>query len=282
MHRLKAFCNALLIGAFLAWVGGLSVAKAEDVVREPAPPPPPLVELQAKEFSQRSDLVPTSGLQIRGEAIREAALSYGARGGLAWRTFEIQRRLAEHESTLVRTYDFKRLLISAPSGLLIEPPVISEAERAVIVGSGGQDAAVADRVYRIGRTARIVTAGRDWRHYLERDWGVVEPPPEVLFPRDEIERIRWQEWVAKGWEEGVRQADDIFQADLDRLTADFVGMVRYRQLLAQGIVTPTYAAQNDRGVTGGGRELRIGDRAVKITSNPQLTAHSEQWTPAQR
>ena len=42
-------------------------------------------------------------------------------------------------------------------------------------------------------------------------------------------------------------------------------MIRYRKLLAQGIVSAPYALQIDRGVTGGGDEMRIGDRAVTIT-----------------
>src|ERR1700691_596636 len=114
------------------------------------------------------------GLQIRADAMREAALSYGARGGLAFRTFEIQRRLAEYDSSMSRAFDFSRLLIAAPSGLLIEPAIVSEADRAVIVKSAGQPAAVADRVFRINRVARIVTAGRNWHLYLQRDWGKVE------------------------------------------------------------------------------------------------------------
>lgn len=50
-----------------------------------------------------------------------------------------------------KTFDFTRLLIAAPSGLLIEPPIVSEGQRAVLVNGGGQEAAVADRVYRINQ-----------------------------------------------------------------------------------------------------------------------------------
>src|ERR1700691_3494343 len=131
------------------------------------------------------------GLQIRADAMREAALSYGARGGLAFRTFEIQRRLAEYDTSMSKAFDFSRLLVAAPSGLLIEPPIVSEAERAVLVKSGGQAAAVADRIYRINRIARIVTAARDWHLYLERDWGRVDPPPAVLLPKTPGEKAAW-------------------------------------------------------------------------------------------
>ena len=45
-------------------------------------------------------------------------------------------------------------------------------------------------------------------------------------------------------------------------------MIRYRMLLAQGMVSPPYATQHDRGVTGGGKMMRIGDREVLISGMP--------------
>lgn len=247
----------------------------------PSPPPPGLADLQEQASGVETG-PDTTGLQIRSDALREAGLSYGARGGLAYRTFEIQRRLAEYDASLSKAFNFARILINAPSGLLIEPPVVSEAQRAVLVNAGGQAAAVADRVYRINRSARIVTAPRDWRLYLERDWGKVLPPPALLLPKDLDERARWRKSVREGWHAGVQQAEDIFEADLDRMTSDFVGMVRYRELLAQGMISPPYALNEDRGVTGGGSEMRIGDRGVTITGPSALNPRSSTWKAAPR
>lgn len=249
----------------------------------PTPPPPILQDLE--EQSQGADEIvkpDAMALQIRADAIHEAALSYGARGGLAYRTFEIQRRLAEYDSSLTKTFDFSRLLVAAPSGLLIEPPIVSEAQRAVLVNTGGQEAAVADRVYRINRDARIVTASRNWHLYLERDWGRVDPPPALLLPKDAIERAAWRSYVKEGWKAGIQQANDTFEADVDRLTSDYVGMVRYRELLAQNMISPPYALADDRGITGGGKEMRIGDRGVSITGPSALIPRSTIWTPATR
>jgi defect-in-organelle-trafficking protein DotC len=243
-------------------------AESESAV---SPPPPVLSELQNQvapsdddDSDTKSD-TNTVGLQIRADAIREAALSYGARGGLAHRTFEIQRRLAEYDSSMSKTFDFSRLLIPAPSGLLIEPPIVSEAQRAVLVNGGGQEAAVADRIYRINRIARIVTAARNWHLYLERDWGRVDPPPAILLPKTDEEKIAWVAYVKQGWDAGVKQANETFESDIDRLTNDYTGMVRYRELLAQHMISPPYALADDRGVTGGGNEMRVGDRGVTIT-----------------
>ena len=43
-----------------------------------------------------------------------------------------------------------------------------------------------------------------------------------------------------------------------------------------------YAMQVDRGVTGGGDEMRVGDRAVKITGPSQLMTEAYEWQPASR
>ena len=220
--------------------------------------------------------------EIRLDALKQAALSYGARGGLAKRTEEIREGMEDKASTLDQIYDFKRLLIPAPSGLLIEPPIITEGEDATLIEDGGQSAAVADRIFNINRNARIVSTARNWRAYLEREWGEVELPPQVLFPQNAQERSVWVEYLTKGWNEGVKQADEIFQADLNKLVSDYTGMIRYRKLLAQGIVSAPYALQIDRGVTGGGNEMRVGDRAVQITGPSQLMTEGFEWQPVSR
>ena len=249
-----------------------------------SPAPPSLSELQNQFVEEKTEEEEKAelGLQIRADAQQEAALSYGARGGLAARTFEIQRRLAEHETSMSKSFNFGRLLIAAPSGLLIEPPVVSEAQQAVIVSAGGQSAAVADRIYRINQVAKIVTAARDWRLYLERDWGKVEMPAVILLPKTNEERYVWAAYVKQGWEEGVKQADEVFESDLDRMVSDYTGMVRYRELLAQNMISKPFALADDRGVTGGGREMRIGDRGITLTGQSSLISESRSWKPMNR
>lgn len=219
---------------------------------------------------------------IRREALKEAALSYGARGGLAARTFDIYRELQARASYLDRVFNFRNLLIAAPSGLLIEPPIVSESLDALLVENDGQTAAVSDVVYNINRNVRIVSTSRNWRQYLERQWGHIQEPPDILRPKNAEERKLWRELVAKGWAEGATQADEIFEQDLNRLTADFNGMVRYRKLLTQGQISAPYATQLDRGITGGGEEMRVGDRAVRITEKPQFLTGGREWQPASR
>lgn len=259
-------------------------AHAAQVPFDEIPPPATEQELKAVKQQARPEDKQDTGLpmDIRNDAMRESALSYGARGGLAWRTYQIRQEMETRSRYLDKVFDFRQLLISAPSGLLIEPPIIGESIDAMVIEQGGQNAAVADRVLNIGRNARIVSTARTWRAYLERQWGDVAPPPDILLPASKEDRKKWDDWFDEGWEAGVAQADEIFQQDLNKLTADYQGMIRYRSLLTQGMVTPPYALQVDRGVTGGGNEMRVGDRAVSITGQPALQTETQEWSPANR
>jgi len=245
--------------------------------------PPLLPELQnIKKENTFVDIGSAMPIDIRDDAVREAALSYGARGGLAWRTYEIRLELEARARYLDKIFDFRQLLIPAPSGLLIEPPMVSEAQDAMLIKGSGIDAAVAEKVLNINRNARIVSTARTWRSYLEREWEEVTPPPDILRPNNARERKIWKELSEKGWYKGIEQAEQIFEEDLNQLVAHYQGMIRYRVFLAQGMISPPYAVQVDRGVTGGGNTMRIGDRTVKITDLPEFQTGYQRWQPANR
>ena len=244
--------------------------------------PPTLEEIQ--NIERENNAIGEIGLpiDIRLDAVKEAAISYGARAGLAARTYEIRKQIDGQSRYLDKVYDFGKLLVPAPSGLLIEPPVVSEAENNMLIDFDGQEAAVSDRIYHIINNARIVSGPRNWRGYLEREWGEVEPPPDILRPEGNEEREVWNDYTERGWEQGILQANEIFEEDLNLLNADFQGMVRYRMLLSQGMISPPHALQVDRGITGDGDEMRVGDRAVKITGVPELMTGFDEWRPASR
>ena len=241
--------------------------------------PPTVEQLQSLDIKGDDTDKPTPGLQIRHDAQREAALSYGARGGLAMRTYEIRQRLKRFSDPLDRIYSFRQLLIGAPGGLYIEPPIVGEAIDALDIKQEGQHAVIADKILQVTRNARLVPTSREWRAYIEREWEKPEAPPDVLLPKGPEERANWEKWVAEGWQNGIKQAEDIFNDDMTRLNNDFTGMVRYRKLLAQAMISQPVAIMVDRGVSGGGVEMRIGDRAVEITGEPQLLNQARTWQP---
>jgi defect-in-organelle-trafficking protein DotC len=287
MLRFKAptkTLTAIMLAAFVLapqpiLASGTESMSVESLEMEP---PPTLEDIQGIERENVAMGDTGLPLEIRLDALKEAAVSYGARAGLAARTFEIRKQIDSRSRHLDKVYDFGKLLVPAPSGLLIEPPVVSEAENNMLIDFDGQEAAVSDRIYHIINNARIVSAPRNWRGYLEREWGAVEAPPDILRPEDDEEREVWNDYTEKGWEQGVLQANEIFEEDLNLLNADFQGMVRYRMLLSQGMISPPHALQVDRGITGDGDEMRVGDRAVKITGVPELMTGFDEWRPASR
>lgn len=267
----------LISGPASAAIGFASIGEGSAM-----PAPPTLNEVE--NIERENEAIGESGmsLDIRLDALKEAAISYGARSGLAARTYDIRKEIDKRARHLDKIYDFSKLLVPAPSGLLIEPPVVSEATNAMLIDYDGQQAAVSDRVYSIINNARIVSAPRNWRTYIEREWGDVEPPPDILRPENDDERDTWIKYARKGWEQGLLQANEVFEEDLNLLSADFQGMIRYRMLLSQGMISPPYALQVDRGITGDGEEMRVGDRAIQITGVPELMTGFEEWQPASR
>lgn len=267
-------------------------APKEEKEQDPADPdipvPPTIEQLQNVErsFGQNisDDVVDKKeSLDMRRDSQREAALSYGARGGLAKRSYQVLEELKAYEPTLDQVFNFRALLMRAPSGLLIEPPMVRESLDALVITEGGNEAAVADQILKINKQAKIVTAPRDWRTYLNMNYASdIPPPPRILWPKNPKEQSSWNTWVKQGWKEGYEQGEQIFQTQLAQLVADYSAMVRYRMLLAEGKISQPYALQEDRGVTGGRNEMRVGDRALRITGPSQFLTGSDLWKPGDR
>ncbi|MCK4945120.1 MAG: type IV secretory system conjugative DNA transfer family protein [Alphaproteobacteria bacterium] len=253
--------------------------------------PPPEVEALQYINESRAGIAPTITddpvnreivIDMRKDAQKEAALSYGARGGLAKRNYQIMERMKGFDQVLDSVFNFRLLLATTASGLLIEPPIIKESIDAMVIINGGNEAAVADKVFDINKKAKIVSAPRDWRHYLVQSWSVVPPPPRVLWPKNKGEQADWSTWIKQGWNAGFEQAEQMFELNVNQLVADYTGMVRYRMLLAQGMISEPYSLHEDRGITSDENQMRVGDRALKITGPSQFLTGAELWKPADR
>jgi defect-in-organelle-trafficking protein DotC len=212
---------------------------------------------------------------IRMEALKDTARSLGARSGLAYRGEEINASLYEEEKQLDGIFGFHALLL----GDNILPPVLVESRDSLTVASPNV-LRVADRNYKIIKQARFVTLAPTWRDYLLMDDTRPPLPDESLWPKTDEEREIWADYVEMGWFEGIEQADHIYTDNLARLKRDYQGMIRYRMLLAQNMVSAPQVAHRELGVTGGGEELAINDRTLTIEALPALRADSKTWDPA--
>ena len=237
--------------------------------------PPTLAELY--EVRPGSDAGTVSfAEEKRGEAMRLAAVAFGAQAGLARRSWEIAKMLEGFERQLTRIYRFDQLVLKR-SGFQVLPPVLGETRQAFRLARTRTRAASAERVLRIVEAERIVSAVPHWRDFVVRRWRIAEPPAAVLFPRDAKERARWRRWLREGWALGRRQADDVFASDLDRLNRTFEGIVAWHRLREAAMVSAPVVLAERTGVSGGGRLMRIGEMVVHIADWAALNPRSEEW-----
>lgn len=211
---------------------------------------------------------------IRLQAIRETATELGARGGLAWRSVQINQSLKNQAEYLDHVFDFNQLLLAHN----VLPPVLTEADNSLNLASD-TSIRLASKIYKIQANARFVTAPPTWRSYLTMNYDRPQMPDQSLLPRTQAEAKAWDLYLKKGWKQGLIQANDIFRVNLSRLKRDYNGIILYRKLLAEHMVSSPFVAHANMGVTGDGNELRINDRQLRITALSQLQPNSNKWTP---
>lgn len=209
---------------------------------------------------------------IRSQSLRDTALSVGARGGLAWRASQINDILSKNEKLLNRVFNFNAMLLDKN----VLPPILIEGRNTLKL-TGNDVIRIADRNYQILVQAKFVTAPPTWRDYLWLSYPTPEIPDGSLLPRVRAERVLWRQYVEEGWRCGIQQADTIFRENIGRIKRDYEGMIRYKTLLAQCMVSPPFVAQLDMGVTGGGSDLTVNDRVLRITAFPALQNDSRSW-----
>lgn len=210
---------------------------------------------------------------IKRDALVELASQYGTSLGLAWKLKKLRsEEIARMEPRLDRLYDFSKLAID--TGVL--PPVIQEG-LANYAQDSTDEVRVSDKKFRIVSNAKFVSVYPTWRNYLIFAAPSTEMPPPSLLPQTPAEAAIWDEWVKKGWDAGVAQGMSMFQASLDRIDRDYNGMLKFKQLLAQGVITATVVSRQNLGVTGGGRELAINDQIFRIVDHSALIGNPKEW-----
>jgi defect in organelle trafficking protein DotC len=206
------------------------------------------------------------------EAIREIAMSTGAQAALAWRSQQINRVLCQNAANLDRIFNFNLMLLNHN----VIPPVLVQGDDAYHQADN-QTIRISDRTYQIISQARFTTTAPHWRTYLWMDYQKPEVPMASFLPKTSQEREIWQRYSEIGWNNGLDQANTIFLENLSRLKRDFIGMARYRYLLAQGMVTRPFVAKSDLGITSEDGILRVHDQILRITALPKWQKNTKKW-----
>jgi defect-in-organelle-trafficking protein DotC len=211
---------------------------------------------------------------IRLLALQETATTVAAQSALAWRARQINTVLKVRTALLDQAFNFNQMML--PHNVL--PPVLTEGSNDLSLAND-DTIRIADQIYKLERQAKFVTVPPTWRDYLWMSYTKPDVPTSTLLPQNSKERVVWKKYTALGWQTGINQADSIYATNLGRLKRDYMGMIRYRVLLAQHMVSPPYVSQADLGVTGGGSDLRVNDQVLRITVLPSLQANSKRWKP---
>ena len=239
-----------------------------------ADPPPDLDALY--EFTPAPGAAIPFAEEKRHSAMRLTALGFGARAGLARRSWEIGVMLERLSAQLSAIYRFGDLMLTE-QGFTVLPPVLAETRQAFRLGLGQDRAASARLVLRIVEPERIVSAAPHWRDYLVRSWRKPAPPAAVLFPRTGPETTLWRQWLAEGWAHGTALGDDIFAADLDRLNRTFEGVVRWHRLHLADMVSAPGVTTAYTAATGHERLLRIGETSVRLDRRAAFNLDTGAW-----
>lgn len=216
---------------------------------------------------------------LRRQAIQEAAQGYGSQMGYARRAWEIEGLLEQRSAQLDEVFSFSRVVSEAPvKAGYIMPPIVSRSLDAFQSADEGREASVAQEYLTIVAPGRIVPVSPTWRDYLLFSSADPEEPARSLFPSNEAERELFQGWFHEGWSAGVSLAEEEIGHRLTRLRRDYEGMLQYRRLVSMGMMDRMVLQEADFGVTGGGDEMRIGSRTVRIVSDAQFDANPLRWT----
>jgi defect-in-organelle-trafficking protein DotC len=210
--------------------------------------------------------------QIRFKALEDTALSLGAQGGLYAASEDIDSNLEKDKKHLETIFNFNGMLLS--HGVL--PPVLEQGDDSLNLDDP-DTIRISDKTYKIVQQAKFVTTPPNWRDYLWLSFEKPEVPNKILLPETPEERRLWRHSIKSGWEKGTQQAYDIFQQNLARLKRDYQGMILYRKLLQENMISAPYISKTELGVTGDGEAMRINDQVLRITEHPQLQTESNNW-----
>ena len=205
---------------------------------------------------------------IRQRTLAEGARGVGIRGGYADEARRINDALErQFAGRLDRRFAFGTLMLR---GGTVAPPVVT-IMTSVEETSGDTFLYTSVGAYEIVKDARVAIKTPTWREYLTLP--VTEPtPPEGLSPKTSDEKDLWRASVKEGWQRGIQEAREEFIASLDRLIRDYDGMVRYRDLQSQGILSAPTVTNRRTGyrATADGRRAFVDETAIRITVMPKF------------
>lgn len=226
------------------------------------------------EVDQESDVK-----NARGKAVYEAAETYAAQTSYCQRSNELKSWADSRATLLDASFNFTNLLMD---GGRVIPPVIEQVD-ASYKQQGDDTAITAQTSWHILEPAKIVSTAPNWRSYLYVSCAKPLKPNPILMPgalkKTETEdKALWIKGVKAGWSLGRQQADSAFNLGLNRMTRDYIGMLRFYSLNRRGIVSTPILARGNVGIRVEGQDLSVGETLFRLTGNATWNTPSD-WKP---
>lgn len=286
----KKMNKLTVVAAVILNMGAFGVANAQILAKQPVagysglsfPEPqqsqlanknvPGLDNLMSNQITANQIKDKDSVSEMRKIALREIATQLGASNGLAFRMNQLKQETNVKAAELDRLFNFSHMTID--NGVLA--PVLTEGLANYAQNSDDQ-VRIADKIYKIEIPAKFVSVYPTWRSYLRFSFPSFETPDKAYLPQNDTEKYVWDEAVQEGWKKGIAQANRIYENDYAKLERDYLGMVKYKILLAEGLITPTIIAKQNLGITGGGKEMSVNDQIFRITDHSALNPDNKAW-----
>ena len=217
----------------------------------------------------------SSASSVKIEALKEAALGIGVKAGLRKQLSHINGVVDNKQRELDTIYDFGNLMIKDR----VVPAVITEA-RDLYNQDGAYALRLSGAYYKIEQKPRFSSVPPNWRDYLYFGKGDAEDEPIFgnMRPKTDYERQVWREYIAKGWVQGVDQANVMLQYGLDRLNRDLVGMIRFHTFVLQNKITmPAIASQSWSYSTQHTESIAVDETLLRITTLPEFNPAMDKW-----
>lgn len=210
---------------------------------------------------------------VRDETIFVEALKYGTQSALYYRSYQINNFLKKYSHMMDSTFVFQPLLLAHGK---VVPPVILEGEKSMFQ-NGDTSYTEVDKTFKIYKQARILNTPLTWRTYVDYHPSKPDLPDKFSLPLNSHEDKIWSEGTTKGWEMGLKQANDIFDQQIKELEIDYVGMVRYHLLLKAGIVNNPIMTKLNLGINKDKQTINIGETKFEITKLPDFNSDANTW-----
>ncbi|CAH7378001.1 conserved hypothetical protein [Vibrio chagasii] len=209
---------------------------------------------------------------VRGTSIYNEGVRYGAQYGYSHTISQFNSLVSQSESELFRVYDFSSLMIG---GGVVVPPVIVLSKDTVLVTENTYTHKAES--YDVHEDAYFSRTAPTFYDYLNLPPSDVREPSKYSIPLTDNELTHWANGVYEGWIRGRRMAHNEITSNINSLTRDFFGMVRYHVLLKYGIVDAPVVSRDEQAVISDGTGMDVGVTTLHLRKLQTFNPQSHLW-----